>query len=56
MYTVTYTNKFTGMIEIAGYSETLAKAKKLSKCFLKGGRLTTETQIYHGEAGGERVE
>lgn len=55
MYTVTYKNKFTGNWEIAGYEETLAKAKKLSKCFLKGGRLTEETQIYHGQAGGERI-
>lgn len=55
MYTVTYKNKFTGNYEIAGYEETLVRAKKLAKCFLRGGRLTEETQIYNGQAGSERV-
>ena len=56
MFTVTYTNKFTGNQDVAGYAETKRKAMNLAKTFLKGGRLTDQVKIYQGQAGAYLLE
>lgn len=56
MFSVTYTNKLTGMNDIAGYAETKRKAINLAKTFLKGGRLTDKVQVFQGHPGELLIE
>lgn len=51
MFSVTYTNKFTGNTDVAGYAETKRRAINLAKTFMKGGRLTDEAKVYQGQPG-----
>ena len=59
MFTVTYLNKHSKTTEIAGYAETLLKAKRLAKVFASEPRLVDSAQdviIWAGQAGGMRAE
>lgn len=56
MFSVTYQNKFTGNTDLAGFANTKAKAIKLAKTFLKGGRLTDLVKVYQGQPGEFLIE
>ena len=58
MYTVTYLNKHSGYQEIAGYAQTIRKARNLAKLMANEPRLVedkTSVVIWIGGAGGMRV-
>ena len=54
-YTVTFTNRFTGLVEISRYFNTKRAALNWAK-WLRTQNFVTETAVFLGQAGEELVE